>query len=124
MNAKALNARLTLLSESLKQTQQLISRLSKLPTQLGSSPSNPEDGDARVELSAEIHQSLKEQEEDFASLRQEAEDQTNSSDWSSTAGRRGSGKEKEKTDRASQITRLGEDLKMYVDGISFHGAYS
>ncbi len=123
MNAQALNARLTPLFESLKQTQQLISRLSKLPTQLGSSPSDPEDGDARVELSAEIHQSLKEQEEDFELLRQEVEDQTNSSDWSSSARRRGSGRDKEKTDLASQITRLGEDLKMYDDSIHFHGVY-
>jgi len=123
MSAQALNARLTSLFESLKQTQNLITRLSKLPTQPGSSPSNPEEGDARVELSAEIHQSLKEQEEDFDLLRQGVEDQTNSVDWSSSARPRGSGRDRERTDLASQITRLGEDLKMYDDSICFLEAH-
>lgn len=112
MNAQALQARLTPLFDSLKQTQQLITRLSKLPSTPGSSPSNLEEGDARVELSAEIHQSLKEQEEDFELLRQEVEDQTNSSSWASNARRRDSGREREKTDLAAQVARLGEDLKM------------
>lgn len=111
MNAQALQARLTPLFDSLKQTQQLITRLSKLPSSAGSSPSNLE-GDARVELSADIHQSLKEQEEDFELLRQEVEDQTNSSSWASNARRRDSGREREKTDLTAQVTRLGEDLKM------------
>lgn len=112
MTTQALNARLTPLFESLKQTQQLITRLSKFPAQLGASPSNPDEDDARVELSAEIHQTLKEQEEDFELLRQEVEDQTNISSWSSSARRRDAGKGSQRTDLAAQITRLGEDLKM------------
>lgn len=112
MNAQALNARLTPLFESHKQIQKLITHLSKLPPQPGSSPSNTDEGDARVELSAEIHQSLKELEEDFELLRQEVEDQTNTSSWSASARRRDSGREREKTDLATQVTRLGEDLKM------------
>lgn len=112
MTTQALNARLTHLFESLKQSQQLISRLSKLPTQPGASSSAPDGGDARAELSAEIHQSLKEQEEDFELLRQTVEDQTNVSSWSSSARRRDSGKENQRVDLAAQITRLGEDLKM------------
>ncbi len=113
MSAQNISSRLTTLFNSLKQTQQLITRLSKLPAQPGASPSNPEDGDVRVELSAEIHQSLKEQEEDYELVRQEAEDLTNSSSWSSAARRRDSGRERERTDLASQVTRLGEGLKMY-----------
>ena len=112
MTTQALNARLTSLFESLKQTQQLITRLSKFPAQPGASPPNPDEGDARVELSAEIHQSLKEQEEDFEILRQEVEDQTNTSSWSSSARRRDSGKDNQRIDLAAQVTRLGEDLKM------------
>ncbi|KAF6240358.1 hypothetical protein HO173_001969 [Letharia columbiana] len=112
MTTQALNARLTPLFESLKQTQQLITRLSKFPAQLGASPSNPDEDDARVELSAEIHQTLKEQEEDFELLRQEVEDQTNISSWSSSARRRDAGKGSQRTDLAAQITRLGEDLKI------------
>lgn len=76
-----------------------------------------------MELSAEIHQSLKEQEDDFDLLRQEVEDQTNSVDWSSSAGPRGSGRDRERTDLASQITRLGEDLKLYDDSICFLEAH-
>ena len=112
MTTQALNARLTPLFESLKQTQQLITRLSKFPNQPGTSPANPDEGDARVELSAEIHQSLKEQEEDFELLRQEVEDHTNTSNWSSRARRRDSGKDDQRTNLAAQVTRLGEDLKM------------
>ena len=112
MSTQALNARLTTLFESLKQTQQLITRLSKFPAQPGSTPSNVDEGDARVELGAEIHQSLKEQEEEFELLRQEVEDQTNTSSWSSSARRRDSAKDSQRTDLAAQITRLGEDLKM------------
>ena len=114
MSTQALNARLTFLFESLKQTQQLISRLSKFPAQPGSSSSSLDEGDARVELGAEIHQSLKEQEEEFELLRQEVEDQTNTSSWSSSAHRRNSVKDSQRTDLAAQVTRLGEDLKMWV----------
>ena len=114
MTTQALNARSTLLFESLKQTHQLITRLSKFPSQPGASASNPDEGDARVELSAEIHQSLKEQEEDLELLRQEVEDQTNTSSWSSSARRRDSGKDSHRTDLAAQVTRLGEDLKMWA----------
>ena len=123
MSALNLQLRLRNLFESLKQTQQLINRLSKLPSQPGSTPSNPEEGDARVELSAEIHQSLKEQEEEFELLRQEAEDQTNSSSWSFTKAREDRGQEKETADLASQVARLGEDLKMYDDLSSLRKTY-
>ena len=114
MNAHASEARLTTLFESLKQIQQLITRLSKLPAQPGSSPANPDEGDARIELSAEIHQRLKEQEEEFELIRQEIEDQTTTSSWSSAGRPRNSGRERADTDLAAQITRLGEDLKTYV----------
>ncbi|KAM0799340.1 hypothetical protein BDR22DRAFT_822640 [Usnea florida] len=111
MTAQALNARLTPLFDSLKHTQQLINRLSKFPAHPGASPSNPDEGDALVELSAEIHQSLKEQEEEFEILRQEVEDQTNTSGWLSSTRRSDSAKDSQRTDLAAQITRLGEDLK-------------
>lgn len=114
MNAQALHARLTPLFESLKQTQQSITRLSKLSTQASPSTSKTEEGEARVDLSAEIHQSLKEEEEELELLRQEVEDQTNISGWVSSSRRRDSGRGKEKADLAAQITRLGEDLKMYA----------
>ena len=115
MSTASLQARLAPLFDSLKQTQNLINRLSKLPSTLGSAPSNPDEGDTRIELSSEIHQTLKEQEEDFELIWQEAEDLSTISSW---ARRRDSGrdsnKEKERNDLASQVAKLGEDLKMYV----------
>lgn len=114
MNAHASEARLTTLFESLKQIQQLITRLSKLPAQSGSSPTNPDEGDARIELAAEIHQRLKEQEEDFELIRQEIEDQTTTSSWSSAGRPRDSGRGSADADLAAQVARFGEDLKMCV----------
>ena len=115
MDAPALKARLTPIFDSLKQIQQLITRLSKLSAQPGSTPLEVDEGDARLELGAEIHQSLKEQEEDYELLRQETEDYTNSSSWGTYTKRRDSGREREKTDLAAQVTRLGEDLKTYEE---------
>ena len=114
MNVHPSEARLTAVFESLKQIQQLITRLSKVPAQPGLSPANPDEWDARIELGAEIHQRLKEQEEDFGIIRQEIEDQTTASTWSSAGRLRNSGRERADADLAAQITRLGEDLKTYV----------
>lgn len=115
MSTASLHARLIPLFDSLKQTQHLINRLSKLPSSPGSSSSDRDEGDARLELSSEIHQSLKEQEEDFELVRQEAEDLPDSSVW---ARRRGniteSLRETGKNDLASQIAKLSDDLKMYA----------
>lgn len=113
MSAASLHARLAPLFESLKHTQHLITRLSKLPHSPGSSAPIRDEGDARIELSTEIHESLKEQEEDYELVRQEAEDLLNNS---TRGGRRDVGREsnreKGKDDLASQVARLGEDLKM------------
>ena len=117
MNSPTLLSRLQPLFESLKQTQQLITRLSKLPSQIGSSPASPDEGDARVELSAEIHQSLKEQEEEFELIRQEAEDITSSASWRRRSDSTNSEREREKSELAGLVTRFGEDLKMYDEPI-------
>ena len=109
MNPQKLSERLTPLFEAYKQNLHLIHRLSKLPAQPGSSL-NPHAADARAELSAEIHQSLKEQEEEFELLRQEAEDLTSTGSWV-TARRRDSEANNERTGLAAQVTRLGEDLR-------------
>ncbi|KAL8702379.1 MAG: hypothetical protein Q9201_004445 [Fulgogasparrea decipioides] len=112
MSIQNLGARLQPLFDSHKQTIQLIQRLSKLPAAPGSSSLDPEAGDARLELSTEIHQNLKEQEEELEVLRQEIEDQTNTAGWTTSARRRDSDKERERTDLAAQVTRLVEDLKL------------
>lgn len=112
MTAQRLHARLNPLSDSLKQVQQLINRLAKLPAKPSVGLSSLDDGDARAELSSEIHQGLKELEEELELLRQETEDQTNSSSWPSAGRRRDTDTEKVKTDLVAKVTHLGEDLKM------------
>ena len=112
MTTQSLSSRLYTLLQAHKQTTQLITRLSKLPVQPGSSASDPSEGDARLELSEEIHQSLKEQEEELELLRQEVEDLTNTTNWAS-GRRRDSEKDREKNSLAAQVARFGEDLKTY-----------
>lgn len=114
MSFQDLNARLVLLLEAYKQTLQLINRLARLPAQPGSSGLGTDPSDARLELGAEIHQSLKEQEEIFEILRQEVEDQITNVGWASAARNRNSDREKDGTDLVTQVTRLGENLKSYV----------
>lgn len=112
MTTQELSSRLKSLSEAHRETIQLINRLSKFPSSPGSSPANPADGDARVELSAEIHQSLKEQEEDYELLKQEVEDITSGGVWGSGTRRGDSEKDKERVALVSQVERLGGDLKV------------
>ncbi|KAL9587099.1 MAG: hypothetical protein Q9212_000466 [Teloschistes hypoglaucus] len=109
MSVQSLNARLQPLFDAHKQTVLLIQRLSKPPATPESNSSDPDALNARLELSTEIHQSLKEQEEEFELLRQEVEDQTS---WTAAARRRNNEKERERTDLAAQVARLSEDLKI------------
>ncbi|KAI9680002.1 MAG: hypothetical protein M1817_005017 [Caeruleum heppii] len=99
-------SRLLNLTSSQKHTTTLINRLSHLPIQPGSSPLNPSvtdssDGDARIELAQEIHQSLKEQEDALELLKQDIEDLPSST--RSEAPERGR--------LEVGIRRAGEDLK-------------
>lgn len=107
---QTLTTRLTALTESNKSVGQLIQRLAKLDFQPGSQPLNGEEGDVRLELSAEIHESLKSVEEELELLRQEVEDVVQPS--SGTFGkRRDSSKESERSRLAVLLARLTEDLK-------------
>ncbi len=105
MNTQKLNARLTSLFDSHKKTVQLIHRLLKLPV----SPPSDDASELRVELSAEIHQNLKEQEEEFDLLRQELTDHADRGSW--TSRKRESDVDRERAGLAAQITRLEEDLR-------------
>ncbi|KAL8914019.1 MAG: hypothetical protein Q9171_001270 [Xanthocarpia ochracea] len=109
MSVQYVNARLQPLNDAHKQTVQLIHRLSKHSVTPGSSPL---DADARLELSAEIHQNLKEQEEELELLRQEVEDQAITTGWTSAARKRNGGKEREHTEIIAQVARLTEDLRL------------
>ncbi|OCK79342.1 Sec20-domain-containing protein [Lepidopterella palustris CBS 459.81] len=107
MTTQSLSVRLTALFESNKFVLQLIHRLSKLHFQPGSSPLNGDD-DVRLELSSEIHDSLKQVEEELELLRQEV-DELNVG--VANAGRRDSEKDRERLRLAIQVSKLGEDLK-------------
>jgi protein transport protein SEC20 len=106
---QTLITRLTALSESNKSLGQLIQRLAKLDFQPGSQPLGTEEGDVRLELSAEIHESLKGIEEDLELLRQEVEDVLGGAN--SSIRRRDSKNESERSRLAVLLARLTEDLK-------------
>lgn len=116
-----ITARLSALSESHKITRQLIQRLSKLSFQPGSLPLDTEEGDVRIELTSDIHESLKQQEEELDLLKQEAEDwawedpqhaaHTLRRKDSERDSSREKEREREKLRVRVQVARLGEDLK-------------
>jgi len=109
----ALIQRLTSLSDSNKSVLQLIHRLAKLDFQPGSVPVGA-DADPRVELSAEIHETLKGIEEDLELLKQEIEDVLVPGVNGNGVGsrRRHSERERDKARLAILLARIGEDLKL------------
>ncbi len=113
MSSLSLSSRLQALSDTYKQTVELIQRLPKLPANTGSSSS---DADRRVELASEIHQNLKEQEDILEIIKQEVDDGIPESSGRWTGGgsvlrERDSEREQERERNAATIARLGEDLK-------------
>ncbi|KAI9765106.1 MAG: hypothetical protein M1840_007813 [Geoglossum simile] len=102
MSHSPLPGRLVNLSEAHRVTLSLINRLSRLSAQ----PSRlaEDGGDVRLELTAEIHQGLKEQEDALELLKQEVDDYT--------AKARGVERESERARLEASIARIGEDLKL------------
>jgi len=102
--------RLTALSESHRAVGHLVQRLAKLDFQPGSQPlHSTNEGDVRLELSAEIHESLKAIEEELELLRQEVDDVTQQG---GPAGRRrDTAQENERNRLAVLLARLTEDLR-------------
>lgn len=114
MSSLSLSARLQALADTYKNTLTLIQKLQKLPFTPGTFSSS--DSDPRLELSSEIHQSLKEQEDELETLRQEVEDATNAYSGGYVGGgslrRRDSEQVHERERVAAMVAKLGEDLKM------------
>lgn len=104
-----LSARLTALSEQNKALGTLIQRLAKLDFTPGAVPQDSEEGDVRLELSAEIHESLKGIEEELELVRQEVEDYT--SIGGNSNSRRESSRESERSRVAVLLARVTEDLR-------------
>lgn len=107
---QALTTRLTALSEQNKSLSQLTQRLARLDFQPGSQPINGEEGDVRLELSAEIHETLKGIEEELELLQQEVQDVVGTGN-SSVGRRRDSKAESERSRLAILQARLTEDLR-------------
>lgn len=114
MALAALSARLNELSDSHRTTVQLIQRLARLSFQPGSVPLDGGEGDARAELSAEIHDALKQHEEELELLRQEADEAAGAAAGPAGARRRETEKARERQRLVAQIARLTEDLKRLV----------
>ena len=130
MGQQSLSTRLNALLDAHKLTQQSIFRLSKLITNNNNSGSGNgsissstrslatgvEADQVKQELISDIHDSLKQQEEDLELLRQEIEEVFESGLGSGGgAGRaRNSERERERARVAAQAARLGEDLRQYV----------
>ena len=76
MTTRELSTQLTALSESVRDTFQLIGRLSKLSFQPGSTPleSGDRNNDVRIELTQDIHEGLKQHEDTLELLKTELND--------------------------------------------------
>lgn len=118
MSSPALTLRFQALSDTYKQTLDLIQRLQKLP---GDATSVSPEADPRVELASEIHQRLQELEDALEIVRQDADDGL--VEIGAVGGRwvgggsvmrpRDNEREQERDRNAAMIARLGEDLKGY-----------
>lgn len=123
--SESLNLRLNTLSDSIKQTQSQIQRLYTFKaTGTSSQPASPaastdnldntaDSSTSRTDLSAEIHEALKKEEEGFELIRQEVLDFVGGDRGSSYGGGAAavSERDREKSRLSIQIVRLGEDLK-------------
>jgi protein transport protein SEC20 len=106
MSFESLLERLTALQESNAQLKDLIDRLATIKFQPGSIPLDNEDGNVAAELTAEIHQTIKEQDEDFEMLQEEVYDMD--------SGRPGSELQDQKITLDQGVKRGVQELKMYV----------
>lgn len=74
MSFEIVSERLKTLQESNVQLKDLIDRLANLKFQPGSIPLDEDEENARAELTAEIHQIIKDQEEDLDTLQEDVID--------------------------------------------------
>jgi len=110
MTAAQLSERLAQLSESLKTTNALITRLAKLTFQPGTEPPDSSDT-VRTEIAQDIHDGLKQLEGDLELLKQEAEDLSGGAVAATHTKRRDSERDRERSRVNAQVARVGEDLR-------------
>lgn len=110
-----LTASLANLTDSLKTTNLLITRLARLTFPPGAEPLDDEGNSVRIELAQDIHEGLKQLEEDLELLRGDIEDsipptRTPTGGLLHSSSARPSTKGTERERLSSQVVRLGEDL--------------
>ncbi|GIZ43535.1 hypothetical protein CKM354_000675900 [Cercospora kikuchii] len=105
MDAAQLSTQLHALSDSIKATNSLINKLAKLQFQPGSEPLEGESV-VRIELAQDIHDSLKQLEEELEFLHQEAEDYK----AQSSQRKRRDSRAGEEARLAAKVARIGEEL--------------
>ncbi|CZR50493.1 related to protein transport membrane glycoprotein Sec20 [Phialocephala subalpina] len=105
MSFEAVSDQLKALKESNAQLKDLIDRLANINFQPGSVPLDDEDDNVAIELTSEIHQTLKEQDEDLELLLEEAEDLD--------AGKEHSELWQQKEELKTDVTRAITELKAY-----------
>lgn len=111
-----LAASLAIVTDSLKSTNTLITRLARLTFPPGAEPLDDEGNSVRIELAQDIQESLKQLEEDLELLRGDIEDSTPVAKTPATGRLRSgsvrhSSKGQEHERLGTQVVRLGEDLK-------------
>jgi protein transport protein SEC20 len=110
-----LAASLASVTDSLRSTNGLITRLAQLTFPPGAEPLDDEGNSVRIELAQDIHESLKQLEEDLELLRGDIEDSTPTAKTPATGRLRSSsvrhsskGQDHERL--GTQVVRLGQDL--------------
>jgi protein transport protein SEC20 len=103
MSFQTLSERLQALQESNAQLKDLIERLATIKFQPGSIPLENEEGNVMTELTSEIHQTLKEQQEDLELLQEDVYD--------IDSGRQGSELELQKGRLDQAVKRAIKELK-------------
>lgn len=106
MSFEGLQERLTVLQETTSQLKELIDRLQNLHFEPGSVPLGADEDNVASELSTEIGQILREEEEELELLQEEVED--------IRGGRAGSEAEHTKVRLKDGVQRLKDELKRSV----------
>jgi protein transport protein SEC20 len=106
MSFQIVSDRLKALQESNALLKELIDRLANLKFQPGSVPLDDDENNVKVELTSEIHQLIKDQDEDLAILQEDVTD--------IEVGRSGGELEQQKVLLDSGVKKAREELKAYV----------
>lgn len=106
MSFEAVSDQLKILKEVNAQLKNLIDRLANINFQPGSIPLDDGDENVATELTSEIHQTIKDQDEDFELLLEEVHDLDSGREISELAH--------QKEELLSNVTRAVAELKSYV----------